>query len=113
MVTLDLIRQLITELPGAHEERSYGTPGFKVKKKLFARIHQKEDAIVVVLDSIRERDELIRSNPILYYITDHYTNYAAVLVRPIVNSEEFRKLLVRAWRHVASKADIAEYEARS
>jgi len=50
MVTLDVIRELFADLPGVEEGYSYGTHAFKVKKKLLARIHQKEDALVVKTD---------------------------------------------------------------
>lgn len=110
MVTLDVIRQLAADLPEAKEESSYGTPGFKVRKKLFARIHQKEDAIVVKAD-FDEREKLMQSNPITYYITDHYLNYPWILVRiPTVQQDELRALLINAWRKVAPKNLVDEFD---
>ncbi len=47
MMTLTKIRKLAKKLPGTTEQTSYGTPALKVGKKLFLRLHQKEDAIVV------------------------------------------------------------------
>ena len=102
---------LANRLPGSREEPSYGTPGFKVGKKLFARMHQKEDAIVILLNSVEEQADLIDTNPDLFYITDHYVGYAAILVRPEISEEEFFKLLEHAWRTRARKSDIREYEA--
>jgi len=113
MITLDTIRSMIKRLPGATEAPSYGTPGFKVRKKLFARLHQKEDAIVVLLNSVEEQQELVAKDPMTYYITDHYDGYAAVLVRPTIDENEFFSLLEHAWRRVARKVDLQEYELRS
>lgn len=110
MITLESIRQMVKRLPGAVEESSYGTPGFKVRKKLFARMHNKEDAIVVLLNTEDEQQQLIAKDPMAYYITDHYKGYAAVLVRPTVDDREFFELLELAWRRVARKTDIAEYD---
>ncbi len=73
MVTLDVIRELFADLPGVEEGYSYGTRAFKVKKKLLARIHQKEDALVAKTD-FDEREKLMQANPVTYYITDPYTN---------------------------------------
>lgn len=73
MVTLDVIRELFADLPGVEEGYSYGTRAFKVKKKLLARIHQKEDALVVKTD-FDEREKLMQANPVTYYITDPYAN---------------------------------------
>lgn len=110
MITLQTLRKLTKRLPGAHEEPSYGTPGFKVGKKLFARLHQKEDAIVILLNSVQEQQDLIVHDPMSFYITDHYRGHAAVLVRPTITEREFFPLLERAWRRVARKNDIAEYD---
>ena len=100
MITLDTVRKLVSQLPGAIEEPSYGTPGFKVNKKLFARLHQKEDAIVVRIE-LDERERLMSADPMTFYITDHYVNYPWVLVRPTASTQEFRRLLCNAWRMVA------------
>ena len=113
MIKLDDIRSMIQRLPSAAEAPSYGTPGFKVRKKLFARLHQKEDAIVVLLNSVQEQQELMARDPMTYYITDHYIGYAAVLVRPTIDESEFFSLLEHAWRRVAGKEDLREYERRS
>ncbi len=110
MITLPKLRAMIRRLPGAVESKSYGTPGFKVKNKLFARLHQKEDAIVVFLHSVDEQQELIARDPLTYYITDHYQGYAAVLVRPNVDDDEFLALLEHAWRRVARKQDLRELD---
>ncbi len=110
MITVDTIRRIIKEFPGAREESSYGTPGFKAGKKLFARMHQKEDAVVVLLGSIPRRDELIAFNPDTYYITDHYLNYGTVLVATTVAPDEFRALLTEAWKRVASKKDLTSFQ---
>ncbi|RMD58323.1 MmcQ/YjbR family DNA-binding protein [Candidatus Parcubacteria bacterium] len=112
MVTLNVIRELLADLPGVKEGFSYGTRAFSVRRKLIARMHQKEDAVVVRTD-FGEREKLMQSNPLTYYITDHYLNYPWVLVRlPTVQREELRDLLVKAWRRGASKSQIAEYESR-
>lgn len=110
MISLATIRRMIKRLPGAEEGTSYGTPGFRVKKKLFARLHGKEDAIVLLLNTVDEQQALIEKDPIVFYITPHYEGYAAILVRPIVEDDEFFELLEHAWRRVARKSDIAEFE---
>jgi hypothetical protein len=112
MITLAKVRSMIKRLPGSVEASSYGTPGFKVAKKLFARLHQKEDAVVVLLNSVKEQQDLIARDPMTYYITDHYDGYAAVLVRPTIDDQEFFSLLEHAWRRVARKNDVKEYELR-
>jgi len=46
-VTYDIVRRLGLALPGAEESTSYGTPALKVKGKLFVRLHQDLDKIVL------------------------------------------------------------------
>lgn len=113
MITLETIRTLCRRLPGTTEGTSYGTPGFRVSKKLFARLHGKEDAIVLLLNTVQEQQDLIASDPMSFYITDHYEGYAAILVRPTVDDDAFFELLELAWRRVARKRDISEYGSQS
>ena len=110
MIDSDVLRSLARRLPGSEESKSYGTFALKVKKKLYLRLHQKEDAIVVLLNSVAEQEELIAKDPMTYYITDHYEGYAAVLVRPTIEEDEFFDLMTLAWRRVATKSDLAEFD---
>src|SRR5438132_5442978 len=102
-VTFDTVRQIAQTLPGAEESTSYGTPAFKVKKKLFARQHQDGESLVIAVD-FEEREEMMRAAPEKFYITDHYLNYPWMLVRMSkVNRDELRDLLIGSWRRVAGK----------
>ena len=39
MATVDDVRRIALALPATAEKPSYGTPGFRVRDKLFARVH--------------------------------------------------------------------------
>lgn len=78
-VTYDTVRRLGLQLPNVAESTSYGTPALKVKGKLFIRLHQDLDKIVVKMPFDR-REELIAGDPETYFITDHYREYPWVLV---------------------------------
>ena len=110
MITFALIEKLAARLPGAEPSTSYGTPAIKVGKKLMLRLHQKEDAIVLMLNTVEEQQELIAEDPMTFYITDHYANYAAILVRPTIAEASFFSLMELSWRRVARKRDIADYD---
>jgi hypothetical protein len=102
-VTFDTVREIAQTLPGAEESTSYGTPAFKVKKKLFARQHQDGESLVIGFD-FEEREEMIVAAPEKFYVTDHYLNYPWMLVRMSkVNRDELRDLLIGSWRRVAGK----------
>jgi len=99
-VTFETVREIAQTLPGAAESTSYGTPAFKVKKKLFARQHQDGESLVIGVD-FDQREEMMKDAPEKFYITDHYVNYPWMLVRMSkVNRDELRDLLMGSWRRV-------------
>jgi hypothetical protein len=79
-VTYDTVRRIGLALPDVEDSTSYGTPALKVKGKLFVRLRPDLDALVVKTTFAR-RDELLESEPDVYFLTDHYVPYEWVLVR--------------------------------
>jgi hypothetical protein len=102
-VRYDTLWRLALALPGVEEGTSYGTPGFKVGGKLLARLREDGESLVIRIGFL-EREVLMRADPETFYITDHYLNYPAMLVRlPRVRAAKLRELLEQAWRLVAPK----------
>jgi hypothetical protein len=57
------------------------------------------------------RDFFTRANPDVYYFIEHYRNYPFVLIRfALADREALREHMEDAWRTLASKRQIAEYE---
>ena len=103
MATFEDVRALSLELPEAEESTSYGTPAFKVRKKLFARLREEGDILVIRVDR-DERAALIESEPEIYFMTPHYENYGFVLVRlEAVERDELREILIESWRLAAPR----------
>ena len=103
-VTFDVVREVALALPGVEESTSYGTPAFKVRKKLFARFHQDGESLVIAAD-FAERDALMAEQPETFYITDHYLKYPWVLVRLAkLRADQLPDLLRQAWRRVAPES---------
>ena len=103
-VTFETVRRLALTLPGVEESTSYGTPAFKVKKKLFVRFHQDGESLVVATD-FAERELLIAEQPETFYITDHYLKYPWVLVRlATIRSDQISDLLRQAWKRVTPRS---------
>ncbi len=108
-MTFDTVRQIAQTLPGAEESTSYGTPAFKVRGKLFARLHQDGESLVVGVN-FEEREEMMSADPDKFYITDHYLNYPWMLVRMSkVRPDQLRDLLIRSWRRAAPKQLVATF----
>ena len=78
-VTYDTVRRIGLALPNVEEGTSYGTPALKVNGKLFVRLHQDLDKIVLKM-SFDRRDEMMAADPETYFITDHYRDYPWILV---------------------------------
>jgi len=105
-ITFDTVREIALTFPGAVESTSYGTPAFKVAKKLFTRLHQDGESLVVRIDEA-ERTRRMKSDPVTYFITDHYLNYPWILVKlSTVKRDDLHVLLAEAWRHVAPSSLI-------
>jgi len=102
-----IARKLAIALPDVKESTSYGTPAFKVRGKLFARLHQDGESLVVRIDQ-RERVMRMQADPVTYYITDHYLNYPWILVRlASVSRDDLGELLKEAWQLVAPPKSFA------
>jgi hypothetical protein len=103
---LERVKDLALALPAAYEKLSYGTPGFFVEKKLFARI--KEDGATLVVYN-NERDELIAEDPYAFFITDHYRNYPMLLINLVkIKQARLQELLKISWQIRAPKKLLKE-----
>ena len=108
-VTYETVREIALALPGAEEGTSYGTPACKVKGKLFARLHQDAESLVIGVD-FEQREILMAAAPKKFYITDHYLNYPWMLVRlSAVRRDEIRDLLIQSWRRAAPRRLVSAF----
>jgi hypothetical protein len=105
------VRRAATGLPEVEESTSYGTPALKVRGKFLARLKEDGETIVLRVD-FDSRDAMMRVQPEVYYITDHYRDYPTVLVRlKAVTRAQLRELLADAWRLVAPRSLVAKKRA--
>lgn len=92
------------ELPEAVEGIWFRTPSLEVRGKSFARLKEDGENIVFLLESVDEQEALCEAMGDIYWITDHYRGYAAVMARLATLTEaECRVRLERAWRVKAPK----------
>jgi hypothetical protein len=106
-ITFDTVREIGLALPDVEEGSTYGAPALKVDGKMFACVPSHRSAepdSLVVRIHFDQRDELLKTDPDTYYVTDHYVGYASVLVRlNRVHRDALRDLLLMAWRFVTTK----------
>jgi hypothetical protein len=107
------VRSVALGLPGTEEATSYGTPAFRVRGKLFARLHQDGESLVVRAD-FAQRELLVQADPSCFFVTDHYRNHPWVLVRlASVSRAGLNEVLEEAWRQRAPKRLIETLDAES
>ena len=106
------MRKIVLSFPGATESTSYGHPSFKIEKKFFTRLRAEDNSMVLIVDSMDERDMLLEAGQRLFHITDHYKNYPSVLARlEHLDAKILRGFLERRWRRIAPKKLLKEFEA--
>ena len=102
----DTVRKIGLALPGVEESTAYGYPALKVHGKLLACVpanRSAEPGSIVVRVDFDDRAELLAAAPDVYYVTDHYADYSAVLVRlSRVNPDILRDLLDMAHKFVTA-----------
>ena len=108
--TFETARRIALALPEVTEGTCYGTPAFRVRGKLFARLKEDGESLVVRID-FHTREMLISGDPDVFYVTDHYLAYPWILVRlPAVRREVLRKAIEDAWRRSAPRQLAAAFD---
>ncbi|MGH6869867.1 MAG: MmcQ/YjbR family DNA-binding protein [Rhizomicrobium sp.] len=108
-------REIALSYPGAHEKMSYGSPSIFIAKKLFTQVgSHKREAIMLLTQTMEERDHLLATDPDTFFITDHFKDYKGLLAH-IGRLDElaFRTLLDRRWRAIAPKSLVRAMDEKS
>jgi len=103
-IDFETVRKIGLALPGVEEGTVYGSPALKVRGELLAcvPVHRSaEPGSLAVRVDLEDRAELLAADPEVYYVTEHYAGYSAVLVRLArVNADVLRDLLGMAYKFV-------------
>jgi len=89
-------------LSGVEEGLSYGQPSLKAGGKFLARV--REPDVLVLTCALEEKDILMQIDPDVYFETDHYKGWPAVLIRlSKIDDEALTHRLRTAWQMQAAK----------
>ena len=106
-LTFESVIQLGLKLPDVIESSYYGSPGIKWQGRMIACIPVNQSAeanSAVIAVDLDRREALLKKNPLLFYITDHYAPYPTMLVRlSKISRADLEKILLDAWKHVSSQ----------
>jgi hypothetical protein len=101
------IREIMADFPQTMESTSYGTPAYKVNKKLLLRL--KEDGQTLVLHS-DDRDIFLKSDAFVFFVTEHYANYPYVLIQLAkIRKDKLRAAIRQSWMELAPKKLVDSY----
>jgi hypothetical protein len=107
-ISFDTVRRIALALPGVEDGTAYGKRALKAHGKLLACVpahRSAEPSSLAVVVDFGDRAALLAEAPDLYYVTEHYVGYPAVLVRlSRVNADVLRDLLGMAYKFVTRKA---------
>ena len=112
LTSFDDIRKVAHALPSVVDGTSYGTPALKVGGKLFARLHQSIDCVVLRLRIIGPGD----SDSVCAGYILHHRSLPGLSVDSSAprrgGKRVLPELIERAWRLVASKTLIKKQDER-
>lgn len=124
MATQDDVRRICAKLPGASE--GHDRFGFSVENKGKAkgfcwswaeRVDPKKARVVndsvlaVRVPGLAAKEIILQSDTEKFFTEPHYNGYPAVLVRlAAIDAEELEDLLIEAWRCMASKNLLQEFD---
>jgi hypothetical protein len=110
-MTWEKLCKLALELPDVAIDIWFRTPALKVRGKSFCRLKEDGKDVVFILASVEEQEALCEAMPAVYYITDHYRGYPAVLARLAkLQVGEARERLEQGWRLKAPKKLVRAHD---
>jgi hypothetical protein len=114
MATFEQFQEIALSFPGVEQHASHGgRPSFRVRRNFLAWLRE-DDTIAMRTVDLIEKQALLETQPEVFWTTDHYNGYPAVLIRlSKADPEQLRQLVEETWRSRATKKLIKEYEGRS
>ncbi len=112
MVTIEAIRQLALALPGAEEKMHFDLPSFRLKNKIFATIHEKNNRAMVKLPVIEQSVFCAIDKSIIYPVPGTWGAGGATFFElDTVTEDVLKDALELAWMAVAPKKMVEEYKS--
>ena len=108
------IKNIALRFPGTEESTSHeNTPSIKIRGKLMCRLHESGAFIPIHLD-FGLRDKYLDSHPEIFHLPDHFKAYPYICMW--IHHYDKRliyEILELSWKCLASKKQIAEWEANN
>jgi hypothetical protein len=96
-------RTLALTFPGVEEGIAYGTPIWRVKKRMLTRVWEDLETVVLKMD-LSFRDTLVEAQPNVFFVTDHYRGHPYILARlSAADPDQIHSILQTGWKEIAPK----------
>lgn len=106
----DTVRRIALRLPDAVEQETWGTPTFRVRKKIFVMFSDSGREVWVKSNHDEQR-ALIAMDPETFFNPPYVGPSGWVGVRiATVDTGEMRELVTEAWRMTAPKRLVASFD---
>ena len=111
-MTPEAVRRIALALPGAREAPHFERTSFRVGKRIFATLTRDGREAMVMVPSPDDLEGLLSSHPGTFFSYGGWTaKYGALGVRlSKVGAGMMRQLVTGAWKSVASKRAVADFE---
>lgn len=104
MVSIDQFRQLALALPAAEEKPHFDIPSFRVKNKIFATIHTKNNRVMIKLPPVQQSVFCAIDKAIIYPVPGYWGAGGATFFElATVPEDVLRDALLQAWLAIAPK----------
>jgi hypothetical protein len=106
----DTVRKLALALPGAEELETWGTPTFRVRKRIFVMFSD-EGREAWVKSTHDEQRALVAMDPDTFFVPPYVgpIGWVGVRVRT-VDASEMRELVTEAWRMTAGVRAVRAFD---
>ena len=112
MASEDDVRRIALALPQAYEQLSYGTPSWRTKPRMFARMHDQPGLLVCWVPDLGDKQALLDEDVGVFSTTPHYDGHPVVLVRlDAIDEARLAELITDAWRCRAPARVVSQWEA--
>ena len=106
----DTVRRMALALPDTVEQETWGTPTFRVRKKIFVMFSD-EQREAWVKSTHDEQRALTQMDPETFFVPPYVGPSGWIGVRfRSVNRDEMRELITEAWRMTAPKRLVTAFD---
>ena len=110
MISISEIRNFIMKLPESLEVDHWGKPSFRLNNKIFA-VLQEDGVTLTIKISTQEREIYTQLEPKIFRVPETFSNLNYMHINTnLIKPEEAKLLIERAWRSVAPKRLIKQFE---